>query len=261
MNQLPLFISIRGKPVILLGEGDAADAKRRLIERAGGICVDENHAGARIAFIAAESRDAAIEASARLKARGLLVNIVDQPDLCDFTTPAIVDRNPLLIAIGTGGASAGLAKMVRQAIERLLPARIGELALGLHAVRGTIRARWPDSADRRRQIDAALIAGGPLDPLDPDSADRIDSWLESGQTEPVSGAVHIDLASTDPDELTLRAARLLGQADHVFIDGPISDDLVNRARADAVRHKGAPGADMPPGLVIHLRLRHGSGHD
>lgn len=256
MNQLPLFISIRGKPVILLGEGEAADAKRRLIERAGGICVGEDNAKARIAFIAIEDRGVAVDAAERLKSRGLLVNVVDQPDLCDFTAPAIVDRDPLLVAIGTGGASAGLAKMVRQAIERILPARLGELAVGLQSAREGMRTRWPDGADRRRQLDAALAPGGRLDPLDPDSADRVESWLDAGSAVPESNVVAVDLRSTDPEELTLRTARLLGQADHIFIDGSISDELVNRARADAVRHVGAPGSDLPSGLVIHLRLRH-----
>lgn len=257
MNQLPLFVTIRGKPVILLGEGDAAHAKRRLIERAGGICVDEADDQARLAFVAIENAKSAADAAARLKARGLLVNVVDQPNLCDFTTPAIVDRDPLLVAIGTGGASAGMAKMVRQAIERILPARLGELALGLQSAREAIRARWPEATDRRRQIDAALAPGGPLDPLNPDSADKVDDWLNKGDAVPVSGVVAVNLHSSDPEDLSLRAARLLGQADHIYIDGPISDDLVNRARADAVRHVGAPGSELPSGLVIHLRLRHG----
>ncbi len=261
MDQLPLFFTIRGKPVILLGEGDAADAKRRLIERAGGICVEEGDADARIAFVAIETRDDAADTASRLKARGLLVNVVDQPDLCDFTTPAIVDRDPLLVAVGTGGASAGLAKMVRQAIERILPSRLGELALRLQTARDAIRARWPDGAERRRQIDAALAPGGILDPLNPDGADRIDTWLEMGGSTSVSGVQMVDLHSTDPEDLSLRAARLLGQADHIYIDGPIGTDLVNRARADAVRHFGKPDGELPSGLVIHLRLRHGLADD
>ncbi|HMS19426.1 MAG TPA: siroheme synthase, partial [Sphingorhabdus sp.] len=76
-----------------------------------------------------------------------------------------------------------------------------------------------------------------------------------------SNVVVIDLRSSDPEDLTLRTARLLGQADHIFIDGPISDGLVNRARADAVRHVGAPGSNLPSGLVIHLRLRHELAND
>lgn len=261
MNQLPLFVTIRGKPVILIGDGDAADAKRRLIERAGGVCVDEDNPDSRFAFVAIEDSGEAKAVAARLKARGLLVNVVDQPELCDFTTPAIVDRDPLLIAVGTGGASAGLAKMVRQAIERILPARLGELALRLQSARSRMRSRWPDGPTRRRQLDTALAPGGLLDPLDPDSADRVGEWLEAADQTPASGIVLLELSSPDPEELSLRAARLLGQADHVYVDGPIGDDLVNRARADAVRHAGAPEANPPSGLVIHLRLRHGSGHE
>ncbi len=260
MDQLPLFVSIRAKPVILLGEGEAAEAKRRLIERAGGLCRGEDCREARLAFIAMEQEDEAMAAAARLKARGLLVNVVDRPELCDFTTPAIIDRDPLLVAVGTGGASAGLAKMVRQAIERLLPARLGALALALQAAREKIRAKWPDSAQRRWQLDAALSPGGALDPLDGSSADRVESWLASEADVMMSRLEIVDLSANDPEELTLKQASLLARADHVFIDGAIGPAIVNRARADAIRHEGAPGDPVPQGLVIHLRLRHQSGH-
>jgi uroporphyrin-III C-methyltransferase/precorrin-2 dehydrogenase/sirohydrochlorin ferrochelatase len=209
-----------------------------------------------LAFIAVEDEAEATAAAERLKRRGLLVNVVDRPILCDFTIPAIVDRDPLLVAVGTGGASAGLAKMVRQAIERLLPARLGELALKLKDARDAMRAKWPDSAERRRQLDAALAQGAMLDPLDDDAAGRIDAWLQAGSDVMTSRIETIELTSPDPEELTLRTTRLLGQADHVFADGPISAEIMNRARADAVRHAGAPDVPPPPGLVIHLRLRH-----
>jgi uroporphyrin-III C-methyltransferase / precorrin-2 dehydrogenase / sirohydrochlorin ferrochelatase len=258
MQQLPLFLTISGKPVILLGDGEAADAKRRLIERAGGLCRGESDSGARLAFVAIEDEEEATAAAARLKARGLLVNVVDRPALCDFTVPAIVDRDPLLVAVGTGGASAGLAKMVRQAIERLLPARLGELALKLKDARDAMRAKWPGGAERRRQLDLALAPGGTLDPLEGNSADRVAAWLQTDTDVMQSRVEVIDLISTDPEDLSLRAARLLGQADHVFVNGDIPAALVNRARADAVRHQGAPSSPPPQGLVIHLRLRHPS---
>ncbi|MFN5632215.1 MAG: NAD(P)-dependent oxidoreductase [Sphingomonadales bacterium] len=261
MDQLPLFLNVRGKPIILVGEGEAADAKRRLIERAGGHCVCEESQNARLAFVAIEDELLAKAASTRLKMRGLLVNVVDRPKLCDFTVPAIVDRDPLLVAVGTGGASAGLAKMVRQAIERLLPARLGELALRLKSARDAMRLRWNEGAERRRRLDAALVPGGLLDPLDNDSADRVDSWLASDTVLHPSRVVTIDLHSSDPDDLTLKTARLLGQADHLFVDGEIGEALVNRARADAARHEGPPSNPPPPGLVIHLRLRHDPRHD
>jgi uroporphyrin-III C-methyltransferase / precorrin-2 dehydrogenase / sirohydrochlorin ferrochelatase len=260
MNQLPIFVSIDGKPIILVGDGEPADAKRRLIERAGGVCVGENDGEARLAFVALEG-SAADDAALRLKARGLLTNVVDRPELCDFTVPAIVDRDPLLVAVGTGGASAGLAKMVRQAIERLLPESLGALALALKNARASMRAKWPDGATRRRQLDKALAAGGMLDPLSNKSADKVEQWLASDGGATASQLIHIGLCSNDPEDLKLGTARLLGQADHLYLDGPISEAISNRARADAIRHAGPPPAEPPSGLVIHLTLRNCALHD
>src|SRR3990167_1811514 len=110
VDQLPIFLNLAGRTVVLVGKGEAADAKARLIVRAGGRIVPEWEEGAAIAFVAPDDEADARAAATALRARGLLVNVVDRPDLCDFTTPAIVDRAPVTIAIGTGGASAGLAK-------------------------------------------------------------------------------------------------------------------------------------------------------
>ena len=110
MNQLPIFVNLSGRKVILRGSGEMADAKRRLYERAGAVVIDDEAApDAALAVVALEDDDEALAAVERLRARGLLVNAVDRSALCDFTTPAIIDRDPVLIAVGTGGASAGLA--------------------------------------------------------------------------------------------------------------------------------------------------------
>ena len=148
--------------MILLGEGEAAEAKRRLLERAGG--GDRRRGGARraLAFVALD--DARARSAARLKARGMLVNVVDRPDLCDFTLPAIVDRDPVLVAVGTGGASAGLAAALRQRLEALLPAELGGLAGGAARLASAMRGRWPD-AGRAAARDRRGARGGPLDPL------------------------------------------------------------------------------------------------
>ena len=135
MHSLPVFLRLEGRAVILTGEGEAADAKRRLLERAGARIVGEDDADARVAIVS--DGDAAVVA--RLRARGVLVNATDKPDLCDFTLPAIVERAPVLIAIGTGGASAGLAAALRQRIEALLPSGLGDLARALFAARGRLR--------------------------------------------------------------------------------------------------------------------------
>lgn len=253
MRQLPIFLNLSGRAVVLVGEGEAAAAKARLVERAGGRVVRRWEEGASVAFVALADDAEARAAAADLRARGLLVNVVDRPDLCDFTTPAIVDRAPVTIAVGTGGASAGLAKAIRQRIEALLPARLGALASALYAARAAMKARWPAAADRRRMIDAALAPGGALDPLGGDAADRVDEWLRGDGTPAPSRLETIRLAGADPDDLTLRAARLLGEADHIFHPAGVAAAILDRARADAARHiAGEPPADLPPGLSLWL---------
>ena len=251
MEQLPIFLNLTGRTVVLVGEGEAAEAKARLIRRAGGRIVSAWEAGAMLAFVALSDDERARAAAADLRAQGLLVNVVDRPDLCDFTTPAIVDRAPVTIAVGTGGASAGLAKAARQRIETLLPARLGALAIALRDARGAMTARWPAAADRRRAIDAALAKGGMLDPLDGNAVDKVESWLAGDAAVQSARVETIRLASADPDELTLRAARLLGEADHIFYAADVPAAVLDRARADAVRHvaDGLPD-DPPAGLSL-----------
>lgn len=236
---LPLFHQISGKQVLVLGDGPAAEPKRRLVERAGGVIVEDFaravDEGIRIAFIAFEDATACEVAAINARCAGMLVNVVDRPELCDFTTPSILDRDPLLIAIGTGGASAGLAKHVRLRLERVLPETLGLLAKALEAARPVLRRRLPEGADRRRAVDDALREGGPLDTFDPEAFQRVDAWAR-GAEMPVSGAVFaITLTSADPEELTLRQARLLGEADVLVLDGEVPPAILARARADAQR--------------------------
>ena len=254
MDQLPIFINLKGRKVILVGEGDAADAKRRLIERAGGSCVGACDSDARIAFVAIDDEAAALTAADGLKARGLLVNVVDRPEHCDFTTPAIVERAPVLIAVGTGGASAGMAKAIRQRIETMLPDSLGALASTVAGARDAIKARWVDGSVRRRALDAAFMRDGPLDPFADHPSDAVVRWLEQADEPPTSRLIEIPLLSNNPDDLTLLTARLLGEADHVFHDLDVVPNILNRARADAVRQAGSPPSPPPEGLTLYLRL-------
>lgn len=228
---LPVLVKLAGRPVILLGEGEAADAKRRLLVRAGAVVVAED-ADARLAIVAIEDEAAARAAVARLRARGVLVNAVDRPWLCDFTLPAVVDRAPVLVAVATGGVSAGLAAAVRQRLEALLPSSLGLLAERLGAARERLRARHPDGGDRRRAIGAALA--GPLDPLDPEAAGRVDVVLLADTATRPDGMT-IALTSPDPDDLTLRQARALALADRVLHAPDVPPAILARARADAPR--------------------------
>lgn len=253
---LPLFHRLTGQPVIVLGHGAAADAKRRLVHRAGAHVIEDLaegiDKGARIAFIAHD--DAAMCEADALRARcaGLLVNVVDRPELCDFTTPSLVDRAPVIIAVGTAGASAGLAKALRLRLDQMLPQGLGRLADALFAARGAIRARWPDPAERRRALDAALEQGGTLDPWVEHDADAFSVWINGATPNPVGRHV-ILLASADPEDLTLRQARLLGRADALILNENVPLPILARARADALRL--APGDPEPAGaLVIELRF-------
>ena len=251
MHSLPVFLRLADRPVMLLGEGESADAKRRLLIRAGARIVGEHDAAA-LAIVAIEDEDAARAAVARLKARGILVNAVDRPALCDFTLPAIVDRDPLLVAIGTGGASAGLAKAIRQRLEALLPARLGALADALHAARPAIRARFPDAADRRRAIDAALDPGGLLDAMVEMPEDAVVRWLEQDAADSAPRLIEIRLRSPDPDQLTLAEARWLAQADTVVHDPDVPPAILARVRADAARCLPPLPAPTRAGLTIRI---------
>ncbi len=243
LQSLPLFHQISGTSVLVLGDGDAAEPKRRLVERAGGIVVDDQaraiDEGVRIAFVAYEDAKACEVAAINLRCAGMLVNVVDRPDLCDFTTPSILDRNPVLIAVGTGGASAGLAKHIRLRLERILPASLGQLAEALFAARPKLRARYPDGGDRRRALDEALREGGALDALTPASHERIADWLDtdtvSSANETAYETVVFTLNSPDPEDLTVKQARMLGEADIVCTQGDVPSEVLARARADAQR--------------------------
>lgn len=254
LASLPLFHRLAGQPVIVLGQGEAADAKRRLVERAGALVLDDLaegiDKGARLAFIAHEDEGSAQADAIRARCAGLLVNVVDRPALCDFTTPSIVDRNPVIIAVGTAGTSAGLAKALRLRLERLLPQGLGALAQALFDARAALKARFPTGSDRRRALDAALDEGGALDPFREAGDDAVPQWLEGADKREVARHV-VTLRSLDPEDLTLREARLLGQADAVIAPPGVPQALLSRARADAAQ---LPVGAAAEGLVVELRL-------
>lgn len=239
LQSLPLFHNVDGQRVLVLGDGEAAEPKRRLVERAGGMVEDDQQRaideGVRLAFVAYDDPKACEVAAINLRCAGMLVNVVDRPELCDFTTPSILDRNPVLIAVGTGGASAGLAKHVRLRLERILPQSLGSLAKALYAARASLRKTFPDGAERRRALDGALREGGALDVLNSDSEGRVAQWLSGQMTEVMPRNETFTLASNDPEDLTLKQARLLGEADVVCADPDVSSEILARARADALR--------------------------
>jgi uroporphyrin-III C-methyltransferase / precorrin-2 dehydrogenase / sirohydrochlorin ferrochelatase len=236
---LSIFVKLAGRPVMLIGTGEAAEAKRRLLMRAGAVIVGED-ATASLAIVAADDPEPIV---ARLRSRGMLVNTVDRPDLCDFTLPAIVARDPVLVAVGTGGVSAGLAAALRQKLEAALPADLGDTARALRDARPELLALFPDAADRRRAIAAALAEG-----LGSDVVERL-------RAPAAARLLRFTLHSADPDDLTLRQARALAQAERVYHLPAVPTAILDRARADAPRIAlSAPPEAPGPGLSVWLEI-------
>ena len=265
MDSLPVFLRLSGKRVLIVGDGPVAEAKARLVAGAGGVVV--TGLPAVIAFVAVDDAEVAAAEAARLRAIGLLVNVVDRPALCDFTVPAIVDRSPVIVAVGTGGASATLAKALRERFEALLPAGLGRLAEAILAARGAVSRMQTTVDARRRYWDAALAPGGSLDPFadyaDADAAVAVATGISAtagttADTTAGEGAraslSEIVLTSPDPDDLTLRQLRLLNQADTIYAAAAIPAAILDRARRDAERVQGAPPTMLLPGRSVRLTL-------
>ncbi|WP_345725652.1 siroheme synthase [Qipengyuania proteolytica] len=253
MHSLPLFHRIAGTRVVVVGEGEMAEAKARLVERAGGVpCPETEARHAKLGFVALEDGRAAEAAALRLKRAGLLVNVADRPELCDFTLPSVLDRDPVLVAVSTGGASAGLAKHLRLRLEALLPQSLGTLAMALSDARDAIKARYATGDARRRALDEALGEGGALDPFAATDAGSVAAWLAGNRAVADSEVFEFTLTSDDPEDLTLRQARALGKADTVLHDAEVAEAILIRARADATRIV-LPAEAPSDGLTVILR--------
>jgi uroporphyrin-III C-methyltransferase / precorrin-2 dehydrogenase / sirohydrochlorin ferrochelatase len=242
MKIYPLSLVIAARSVPVIGQGELAAAKARGVVRAGGVpkLIDpdadlpELERPARIALVADENAERAALWAMRLRAAGFLVNVADQPQLCDFLLPAVIDRAPVMVSLATGGASATLARRLREHFEAQLPASLGPLAEAIAAARGPVAERLPTPAARRAFWDDMLQSGGLLDPFGvqhPPTADAIAAMAQSTSVKPLLSV--IALASTEADDLTVRALRRLQAADVVITIGPAAEALSDRARRDA----------------------------
>jgi len=180
------------------------------------------------------------EVARAAEAAGLAVNIVDRPELSTFITPAIVDRDPVVIGISTGGTAPVLARRIRAAIEAILPSRLGRLASFAETFRSAVAALVPDVQSRRAFWDA--LFDGPIarSVLSGDERAARETMLSlvnrRGSREVPEGSVAIVGAGPgDPDLLTLRALTVLQSADVVVYDRLIGPEILDRARRDAER--------------------------
>jgi uroporphyrin-III C-methyltransferase / precorrin-2 dehydrogenase / sirohydrochlorin ferrochelatase len=273
MRFLPVFLDLRTGRVLLVGAGDLARAKLRLLAAAGAhvrwYATDGNRdvsglsaadatrieaadgdpltadLSGVIAILCAGAGDIGPALSARAKAVGLPVNVMDDLAHSTFIFPAIVDRGDVVVAVGTGGASPVVARRVRERIEAVLPARIGDLAAFIGRWRKPVHNRIPDMPLRRRfwervvdgPIGALVLAGrgkeaeAALKDI-PDPAAYAGAQA-SGRAE--GSVTLVGAGPGDPDLLTIKALRALQDADVVFYDELVSPEILDRARRDAAR--------------------------
>jgi uroporphyrin-III C-methyltransferase/precorrin-2 dehydrogenase/sirohydrochlorin ferrochelatase len=270
MDYLPIFLDIKGEPCAVIGGGEVAARKVALLRAAGArvtvtapdLCpaLAELAARGEIAHCAAPFSEAALDGAALViaatddrtvnaevsrlaRARRLPVNVVDDPELCSFIMPAIVDRSPVVIAASTGGASPVLARLLRAKLEAAVPAAFGELAKLARRFRARVRELLPDGAQRRAFWERTLQ--GPIAELVfSGRTHEAEAALERGLAaaaaqgaDPVArGEVYLVGAGPgNPELLTIAALRLMQQADVVLYDNLVSKEVLELTRRDARR--------------------------
>jgi uroporphyrin-III C-methyltransferase/precorrin-2 dehydrogenase/sirohydrochlorin ferrochelatase len=173
---------------------------------------------------------------------GILVNVTDTPESCDFIMPAVVDRSPLLVAVASGGASPILTRMLKARFETEIPAAYGRLAEFAGTYRERLKQLVPNMTRRRRFWETVIdgpvaehIFSGQLAEAGSLIEKLIEQAADEGDTRPVGEVYLVGAGPGDPDLLTFRALRLMQQADVVLYDRLISDGILNLVRRDAIR--------------------------
>ncbi len=290
MDFLPIFLTLRARRCVVVGGGHIAERKLALLVRAGAqveviapqlseelerlatagdITVSKREFEAAdvcgAALVIAATDDAVVneKVAAAAEQAGVLVNVVDQPGVGNVVMPSIVDRSPVIIAIGTGGNAPVLARLLRAKLESLIPQAYGELASLLGSLRERVRAAVPDGVARRRFWERTL--DGPAAELifagrRADAVESIERGLaQAGQERAPEGEVYlIGTGPGDPDLLTFRALRLMQNADVVVYDRLIGDTIVDLCRRDAERIFVGKSRDrhaLPQAEINHLLIR------
>ncbi len=260
MNAFPAYVPLAGRRVVIVGRGEGAEAKARLFGGSPAEVVrltahegadPAAYAGAVLAFIAVPDEAEALIAAAAARAAGVPANVVDRPALCDFVTPALIDRGEVVIAVGTGGSAPLLASLMRAEIEARTPEGIGALAALLGRMQGELRAAFPDLA-RRRAFLRAAIAGPAAEAALAGRAEEAEVLLRAGiaRAELPPGALRLLDGSGPADLLTLRALRALGEADILVVEHGVSNGRLALARRDALRIDS--GALDAAAIAVHL---------
>lgn len=262
MERLPAFLDVKGKRCVVVGGGEVALRKATLLVRAGArlhvvapdlcaplktlceqsgslVCPIEFQpcclGGATLVIAATDSLEVNTRVSEHAQTLGIPVNVVDQPELCTFIVPAIVDRSPILVAISSGGASPILARSIKGLIDSLLPARVDRLAALLRELRTAIKKKVPDFSQRTKFWEKILEGDIPelvYSGKEQEAREKI--LTQADKPSPEQGEVYLVGAGPgDPELLTLKALRLMHKADIVLYDRLVSEAILLKLRPDA----------------------------
>jgi uroporphyrin-III C-methyltransferase / precorrin-2 dehydrogenase / sirohydrochlorin ferrochelatase len=267
VNYFPLFFDLAGQRVLIVGGGAVALHKIALLERTGAsisvvapevapdivaraaagkieLAVREfapgDLDGARLVIVATSRRAVNRWIANLSESRNIPVNVVDDREASRFIVPAIIDRNPVLVAISTGGASPVLARRLRERLEALIPKRIGPLAGWLEALRARARRKLRGTDARRRFFEAIVDGAAARRFIEGDAqgAGRIaQQLLATAASAPraVGEVALVGAGPGDPELLTLKALRALQDADVILHDRLVSAAVLDLARRDAER--------------------------
>ena len=289
MDLLPIFLNIKNKKCVVVGGGEVAFRKATLLLRAGAdlnivapvlsdelrkLCVDTDCAITAREFEEADINNAILVVAATddLKTNervsviastlNIPVNVVDQPHLCSFIMPSIVDRSPIVVAISSGGSSPILTRKLKELNEAMIPGRIDKLAELLGSFRGRVKSEINDFSARIRFWENVLDSEIPelvYNGQDDEARSALDNWLTNPQNDRVGGEVYLVGAGPgDPDLLTLRALRLMHKADVVLYDRLVSPEVLLKLRPDAQKiYVGKRSADhaVPQETINEMLVR------
>ena len=259
MDHFPVFYSVRGRAVVVFGGGADAAAKLRLVQKTSArivVIADAFEPGVidlhgteplvadpltaplpdDIAFAYAATGDAQTDAAIARRLRGLKIPVcaADQPDVSDFITPAIVDRDPVVVAIGTEGTAPVLAREIKARIERMLPAGLGKVALKAGALRDHVAGRFAPGGARRKfwhSLFAPALDGA----FEREGFGEAARELLAANDAPEPGFVSfVGAGAGGADLLTERARQRIDRADVVLHDALVAPEILELARREAI---------------------------
>ena len=243
MQHFPVFLDLKDRPVLVLGSGEAAERKADLLRRAGaairasGQFSPELLAGCALAVGAGAPEADLLALAEAARVAGIPCNVVDRPELCSFIMPAVIERDPITIAVSSAGVAPVLARLLRARIEAAVPPAFGRLAALAARFRDDIRRRLPDLAVRRRVLER-LFTGRAADLVFAGREAEAEAEFARALADGATAEGIVFLVGGGPgaaDLLTLRGQRLLGEADVIVHDRLVGDAVLDLARRDAER--------------------------